>query len=89
MTGVFESNKTQPADRIPVKVWQHRSLNDPVIEETVGQDHRFLKKCVRAIAGFTTFNSARVVLGGIELLHLSRRGQLAPSGLGEPKTAAE
>lgn len=48
-----------------------------------------IKKRVRAMQGFKTFNSAQLAFGGVELVHMLRKGQLMPRGLGHPLAAAE
>jgi len=45
--------------------------------------------CPHCGVGFKSFNTARVVLGGIELVHMILKGQLAPSGFGAAGTTAE
>jgi hypothetical protein len=40
------------------------------LNNMVEQDHRFIKKRIRTRLGFKTFHSARIVLAGIEVLHL-------------------
>ena len=41
----------------------------------IEQDHRAIKRRVRPMLGFKAMNSARVILGGIELVHIMRKGQ--------------
>ena len=41
------------------------------------QDHRNIKRRIRPILGFKSFRTARVVLGGVELIHMIRKGQVA------------
>jgi hypothetical protein len=41
----------------------------------IEQDHRAIKRRVRPMLGFKSVDSARVILGGIELIHMMRKGQ--------------
>ncbi|MBF9235496.1 IS6 family transposase [Microvirga alba] len=54
----------------PVKIRQSRYLNN-----RIEQDHRRIKRRVRPILGFQTVDTARVLLGGIEMIHMMRKGQ--------------
>ena len=54
-----------------VIVMQSKYLNN-IIE----QDHRFIKRKVRAMMGFGAFNSAEATLDGVEVANMIRRGQL-------------
>jgi transposase-like protein len=47
----------------------------------IEQDHRRIKRRVRPMLGFKSTASAAVILGGIELIHMIRKGQmLQPDG---------
>jgi IS6 family transposase len=50
---------------------QSKYLND-VIE----QDHRNIKRIVKPMMGFKSFNSARKTLSGIEAMNMMRKGQV-------------
>lgn len=56
--------------------------NDTQIRQTkylnniVEQDHRFIKKRVRAMLGFKSFCTARRILHGIEAMHMIRKEQV-------------
>ena len=41
----------------------------------IEQDHRAVKRRVRPMLGFKSVASARVILGGIELVHMLRKQQ--------------
>lgn len=58
-----------------VKVRQIKYLNN-----IVEQDHRAIKHRTRPMLGFKNFNCTRVILSGIELMHMIRKGQLQCSG---------
>lgn len=40
------------------------------------QDHRAIKRIVRPMLGFKTFRCARILIAGIELMHMIKKGQL-------------
>ncbi|AKK25004.1 IS6 family transposase [Pandoraea oxalativorans] len=61
---------------IPIEIRQNKYLDN-----LVEQDHRAIKRRVRPMLGFQNFRGARIVLGGIETMHMIRKGQmLAPEG---------
>jgi transposase-like protein len=60
------------ADRpTPIKVRQSKYLNN-VIE----QDHRAIKRIIKPMMGFKDFRCARIILAGIEVMHMIRKRQL-------------
>ncbi|AKK25012.1 IS6 family transposase [Pandoraea oxalativorans] len=60
----------------PIEIRQNKYLNN-----LVEQDHRAIKRRVRPMLGFQNFRCARIVLGGIEAMHMIRKGQMfAPKG---------
>jgi transposase-like protein len=52
----------------PIRIRQSRYLNN-----RIEQDHRAVKRRVRPMLGFKSADSARVILGGIELVHMMRK----------------
>ena len=51
------------------------------LNNIVEQDHRAIKRVVRPMLGFKTFRYARVLIAGIETMHMIRKGQLdVPEG---------
>jgi transposase-like protein len=42
----------------------------------IEQDHRAIKRVVRPMLGFKSFRCARVLIAGIELMHMIKKGQL-------------
>ena len=46
----------------------------------VEQDHRFIKKRYRAMLGFKTYRTAKVLLEGIEILHMLHKQQIPING---------
>jgi putative transposase len=53
----------------PIRI-RHQYLNN-----RIEQDHSAIKRCVRPMLGFKSVDSARVILSGIELIHMMRKGQ--------------
>ena len=54
----------------PIRIQQSQYLNN-----RIEQDHRAIKRRVRPMLGFKSTASARAILGGIELIHMMRKGQ--------------
>jgi transposase-like protein len=54
----------------PIRIRQSAYLNN-----RIEQDHRAIKRRVRPMLGFKSVASARVILGGIELIHMMRKQQ--------------
>jgi putative transposase len=55
----------------PIVIRQSKYLNN-----LVEQDHRASKRRTRPMLGFKTFRCARILLGGIELMHMIAKGQM-------------
>lgn len=53
------------------QIRQHKYLNN-IIE----QDHRFIKKRVRSMLGLKSFQTAKKILSGIEVMHMLRKKQV-------------
>jgi transposase-like protein len=62
----------------PIKVRQAKYLNN-----IVEQDHRAIKRRTRPMMGFKDFRCARILLGGIELMHMIAKGQMQTDGLNQ------
>jgi putative transposase len=62
----------------PIKIRQNKYLNN-IIE----QDHRAIKRRTRPMLGFKTFRCARILLSGIELMHMIKKGQLQGGDSGQ------
>ncbi|MBL0407532.1 IS6 family transposase [Microvirga aerilata] len=54
----------------PIRIRQSQYLNN-----RIEQDHRAVKRRIRSMLGFKSLNSARAILGGIEMVHMMRKGQ--------------
>ncbi len=51
------------------------------LNNIVEQDHRAIKRIVRPMMGFKSTRCARIILAGIETMHMIRKGQLdCPEG---------
>ena len=59
----------------PIKVRQVKYLNN-----VVEQDHRAIKRRTRPMLGFKDFDCARVILSGIEVMHMIKKGQMKDFG---------
>ena len=54
----------------PIRIRQNRYLNN-----RIEQDHRAIKRRIRPMLGFHAAATARVILGGIEMVHMMRKQQ--------------
>jgi transposase-like protein len=54
----------------PIRIRQSQYLNN-----RIEQDHRAVKRRVRSMLGFKSVASARVIVGGVELIHMMRKQQ--------------
>lgn len=55
----------------PIELRQVKYLNN-----IVEQDHRAIKRIIRPMLGFQSFRCARILLAGIETMHMIKKGQL-------------
>jgi transposase, IS6 family len=46
------------------------------LNNIIEQDHRFIKRKVRPMLGFGSFESAEKTIAGIEIMHIIRKGQV-------------
>ena len=72
-------NATRPT---PIKIRQNKYLNN-----VVEQDHRAIKRIIKPMMAFKNFRCARIILAGIEIMHMIRKGQLQDDDVA--RTAAE
>ena len=56
---------------LPIQMRQSKYLNN-----LVEQDHRAVKRITRPMLGFKSFRCARILIAGIETMHMIRKGQL-------------
>lgn len=68
----------------PIKIRQCKYLNN-----VVEQDHRAIKRRTRPMLGFKTFRCARILLAGIELMHMITKGQMQCARGTHPSAAAQ
>lgn len=61
----------------PIRIRQRKHLNN-----IVEQDHRSIKSRIQLMLGFKKFNCARILLAGIELMHMIHHGQMKHYKLG-------
>ena len=61
---------------MPIEVRQVKYLNN-----IVEQDHRAIKRIIKPMMGFKDFPCARIVLSGIEVMNMIRKGQMADDGV--------
>jgi putative transposase len=54
----------------PIHIRQSRYLNN-----RIEQDHRAVKRRIRPMLGCKSVNSPRAIIGGIEMIHMMRKGQ--------------
>jgi transposase-like protein len=59
------------------------------LNNVIEQDHRNIKRIVRPMMGFKTFNSARRTLSGIEAMNMIREGQVKGIEQGNSVSQAE
>ena len=51
------------------------------LDNIIEQDHRVIKRITRTIREFKSFSSARIIIAGIETMHMIRTGQMdCPDG---------
>ena len=68
----------------PVTIRQGKYLNN-----IVGQDHRAIKRITRPMLGFRSFRCARIILSGIEIMHMIRKGQMQVGKDTHPSVAGQ
>jgi transposase-like protein len=68
----------------PIKVRQVKYLNN-----IVEQDHRAIKRITRPMMGFKDFRCARIILSGIEVMHMIRKGQMKTAHGTHPSSAEQ
>jgi len=80
-TAASESVKTDA--RVDIVLRRSKYLNN-----IVEQDHRGVKRVSQPMLGFKSFWSARIIIAGIEIMHMIRKGQMdCPAG--QPMSAAQ
>jgi putative transposase len=67
-----------------IKIRQVNYLNN-----VVEQDHLAIKRIIRPMLGFKDFRCARVILSGIEIMHMIAKGQMKHTGKIKPSAACQ
>ena len=80
-TAAIESVKADAC--VDILMRQNKYLNN-----IVEQDHRAIKRITRPMLGFKSFWSARILIAGIETMHMIRKGQMDCPG-GQNMSAAQ
>jgi putative transposase len=62
----------------PIEVRQLKYLNN-----IVEQDHRAIKRIIKPMMGFKDFRCARIILSGIEVMNMIRKGQMKDGGVAQ------
>jgi transposase-like protein len=70
--------------KTPIRIRQNKYLNN-----LIEQDHRALKRRTRPMMGFGNFRCARIILGGIELVHMIAKDQMKHNGDLKPSAARQ
>jgi transposase-like protein len=68
----------------PIRIRQGRYLIN-----RIEQDHRAIKRRIRPMLGFKSTRSARVILGGIEMIHMMRKQQAKYACTPQPSLAEQ
>jgi transposase-like protein len=68
----------------PIRIRQSAYLNN-----RIEQDHRAIKRRIRPMLGFKSMESARAILGGIEMVHMMRKGQAKHACNPQPSLAKQ
>ncbi|MBD1847199.1 DDE-type integrase/transposase/recombinase [Cyanobacteria bacterium FACHB-63] len=77
----LKQDKTLKAE---TELRQNKYLNN-----RIEQDHRNIKRIVRPMMGFQSFNSARRTLRGIEAMSMIRKGQVKGINQGDSVSQAQ
>jgi transposase-like protein len=59
------------------------------LNNRIEQDHRAIKRRIRPMLGFKSADSARVILGGIEMVHMMRKQQAKHASNWQPSLAEQ
>jgi transposase-like protein len=68
----------------PIRIRQSRYLNN-----RIEQDHRAVKRRVRPMLGFKSVKGARAIIGGVEMIHMMRKGQAKYAHNWQPSLAQQ
>ncbi len=60
------------------QLWRFSRLRQcKYLNNIVEQDHRAIKRITRPVLGFKSFRCSRILISGIETMHMIRKGQLS------------
>ena len=62
-------------DKFGAVIGSLRKNQSKYLNNNVEQDHRVAKRITRPMLGFKSFRCARILLAGIEVMHMIRKGQ--------------
>jgi hypothetical protein len=62
---------------------------DKYLNNIVEQDHRAIKRITKPMLGFKDFRCARIILSGIEVMHMIRKGQMQVKKDTHPSAAGQ
>ena len=68
----------------PIRIRQCKYLNN-----IVGQDHRAIKRIIKPMMGFRDFRCARIIVSGIEVMHMICKGQMRVEKGTHPSAAGQ
>jgi transposase-like protein len=68
----------------PIRIQQSAYLNN-----RIEQDHRAVKRRIQSMLGSKSMASARTILGGIEMVHMTRKGQAKYARNPQPSLAEQ
>jgi transposase-like protein len=74
---------TAPAADVPLGgqvLYQFKIRQVKYLNNVVEQDHRAIKRIIRPMLGFKDFRCARVILSGIDIMHMIVKGQMVHTG---------
>jgi putative transposase len=68
----------------PITIRQNKYLNN-----LVEQDHRTIKRRIKPMMGFKDFRCASIILAGIEIMHMIKKGQMKSAKGTDPSPAEQ
>jgi IS6 family transposase len=80
----IEKLKSEQTLAVKTELRQVKYLNN-----LIEQDHRHIKRIVKPMLGFKSFNSARQTLRGIEAMNMIRKGQVQGVEKGDMRSQVE
>jgi transposase-like protein len=61
-------------------LYQFKIRRVKYLNNVVEQDHRAIKRIIRPMLGFKDFRCTRVILSGIDIMHMIVKGQMVHTG---------